>query len=85
MQAAAIVHEIRRMNVLITADDREQLVELAQAVVALAQRDDSKSGYDAGRHRLGRARLVLLVVAVRPLRATWRRCGRRCLERGHAV
>ena len=32
MQAAAIIHEIRRMNVVITADDREQLVELAQAI-----------------------------------------------------
>ena len=32
MQAAAIIHEIRRMNVLITADDREQLVELATAI-----------------------------------------------------
>ena len=32
MQAAAIIHEIRRMNELITADDREQLVELAKAI-----------------------------------------------------
>ena len=34
MQAAAIIHEIRRMNELITADDREQLVELAKAIVS---------------------------------------------------
>ena len=32
MQAAAIIHEIRRMNVLITADDREQLVEVAKTI-----------------------------------------------------
>ena len=32
MQAAAIIHEIRRMNELVTADDREQLVELAKAI-----------------------------------------------------
>ena len=32
MQAAAVIHEIRRMNELITADDREQLVELAKAI-----------------------------------------------------
>ena len=32
MHAAAIIHEIRRINELITADDREQLVELAQAI-----------------------------------------------------
>ena len=30
MQAAAIIHEIRRMNVVITPDDREQLVEVAK-------------------------------------------------------
>ena len=32
MQAAAVIHEIRAMKELITADDREQLVELAQAI-----------------------------------------------------
>ena len=32
MQAAAVIHEIRKMKELITADDREQLVELAKEI-----------------------------------------------------
>ena len=38
MQAAAVIHEIREMKELITADDREQLVELAKAIGFSAER-----------------------------------------------